>query len=165
MLQSDVIKIGVIRRTHGKSGELQCHAENDLWENTEAEFLFLDLDAIYVPFRVLDWRTKGAEDLIFQLKGINSEQAASRLVGREVFMQRSDVTTNDNSPMLTWQDLVGAKLVDTAQGELGFIRAIDETTANILAELSDGRLVPLHEDFILSVSREEITVHLPFELS
>ena len=165
MLDRDVIKIGTIRRTHGKSGELQCHAENELWENADAEFVFLDINAIYVPFRVTDWRTKGAEELIFRLKGVDNEVAATRLVGCDAYMLRSDVAAENAESLLTWQDLTGAKVIDTEQGELGVIRSIDETTANILAELTDGRLLPLHEDFIVDVSREQVTITLPFELS
>ncbi len=160
----DIISIGTIRRTHGKSGELQCHTTNDLWENADAEFVLLNINAIPVPFRVLDWRTKGAEDLILQLKGIDSELAAARLVGCEAFMLRSDVSHEDGETLMTWRDLVGRRLNDIEQGELGIIRSVDESTANTLVELDNGKLLPLHEDFIIDISEYTLTVNLPFLL-
>ena len=160
----EVISIGTIRRTHGAHGELQCHATNSLWENADAEFMILSLDAILVPFRVEDWRTKGAEDLILRLKGIDTEQAALRLVGAEAYMLRRDIVQDEDSELITWQDLVGRTLTDTEQGTLGTIRSVDETTANTLVELADGRLLPLHEDFIVSIDDAQVTVTFPFTL-
>ena len=160
----DLISIGTIRRTHGKNGELQCHTTNELWENADAEFVLLDINAIPVPFRVTDWRTKGAEDLIMRLKGVDSEQAAARLVGCEAFMLRSDISRQEGDTLLTWQDLAGRRLRDTEQGDLGIIRAVDETTANTLIELEDGQLLPIHEDFIADISDNTVTLTLPFLL-
>lgn len=160
----EVISIGTLRRVHGRSGELQCHATNELWENADAQFLILSLDAILVPFRVEDWRTKGAEDLLFRLKGIDSEQAAQRLVGAEAFMLRRDIVASGDDTLMTWQDLVGRRVVDTEQGGVGVIRSVDETTANTLIELEDGRLLPLHEDFIQAITDDTLTVTFPFML-
>ena len=160
----EVISIGTLRRVHGRSGELQCHASNDLWENADAEFLILSLDAIFVPFRVEEWRTKGAEDLLFRLKGMDSEPKALRLVGAEAFMLRRDIVASDDDALMTWQDLVGRRVVDTEQGGVGLIRSVDETTANTLIELEDGRLLPLHEDFIQSITDDTLTVTFPFLL-
>ena len=165
MISADsLISIGTIRRTHGKNGELQCHTTNELWENADAEFVFLSINAIFVPFRVLDWRTKGAEDLILRLKDVDSEQAATRLIGTEAFMLRQDIAQSEDAPLITWQDLVGKHVVDTEQGKIGVIRSVDESTANTLAELEDGRLMPLHEDFIVDISDNTLTVTLPFVL-
>lgn len=159
-----LIPIGTIRRTHGKNGELQCHTTNELWENADAEFVFLQINAIFVPFRVLDWRTKGAEDLILRLKGVDDEQAATRLVGTEAFMLRQDIAQPEDAPLITWQDIVGRQVIDTEQGKIGIIRSVDESTANTLAELEDGRLMPLHEDFIVGITDDTLTVTLPFML-
>ena len=43
---------------------------------------------------------------------------------------------------------------------------IDESTINTLATLDDGRLVPLHEDFIIEIDEENriLRVHFPFAI-
>ena len=162
---SEVISIGTIRRPHGKQGELQCLMFNELWDKANAEFLILQIDHILVPFRVLDWRGKGGDSLIFQLQGITSEADASRLVGCEAYILRADVA-EDMETCITWQDLVGYTIIDQVQGTVGSITAIDESPINTLAELQDGRLLPLHEDFILSIddSKHILILNLPFEL-
>ena len=158
-----VISIGRLTRTHGKRGELQCLMSNEYWDNADATFLILKLDNILVPFRVLDWRGKGSDSLIFQLDNITDEQEAQRLIGTEAFMLLSDMNQEDEV-MPTWQSLVGYCVVDTDQGELGIVDQVDETTINTLITLNDGRLIPIHEDFIIDINAEDkqLTICLPF---
>jgi 16S rRNA processing protein RimM len=158
-----VISIGRLTRTHGKRGELQCLMSNEYWDNADATFLILKLDNIFVPFRVLDWRGKGSDSLIFQLDNITDEQEAQRLIGTEAFMLLSDMNLEDEV-MPTWQSLVGYRVMDTDQGELGTVDQVDETTINTLITLSDGRLIPIHEDFIIDINAEDklLTICLPF---
>ena len=162
----EVILIGSLRRPHGKVGELQCVMENEYWDNSEtAEFVVLKLDNILVPFRVLEWRGKGADTLIFRLSGIESEEQAARLTGTEVYMLRRDIDEEiDNG--LTWQQLVGYQVIDADQGTLGEVAYVDESTINTLITLSSGQLIPIHEDFILDINESEhrLTIRLPFTL-
>jgi 16S rRNA processing protein RimM len=158
-----VISIGRLTRTHGKRGELQCLMSNEYWDNADATFLILKLDNIFVPFRVLDWRGKGSDSLIFQLDNITDEQEAQRLIGTEAFMLLSDMNQEDEL-MPTWQSLVGYRVMDTDQGELGTVDQVDETTINTLITLNDGRLIPIHEDFIIDINANDklLTICLPF---
>lgn len=158
-----VISIGRLTRTHGKRGELQCLMTNDYWDNAEASFIILLLDNILVPFRVVDWRGKGSDTLIFQLDHITDEQEAQRLVGTEVFMLISEMN-QENELLPTWQSLVGYSVIDTDQGDLGMVQDVDETTINTLITLNDGRMIPIHEDFIVDINTEDkqLTICLPF---
>ena len=153
---SDIVTIGTIVRTHGKQGELQCRTTNEYWDDAEATFLILRINAIPVPFRVLDWRVKG-QDLLFTLKGITTEEQALALVGCEVSMLRSDIANPEEQALLSWQDIVGYRIGEAT------IEQIDDSTANVLAQLSDGRLVPLHEDLITDIDHDQriITMNLP----
>ena len=158
-----VISIGRLTRTHGKRGELQCLMNNEYWDNAEANFLILKLDNILVPFRVLDWRGKGSDSLIFQLSHIHDEQEAQRLIGAEAFMLISDMNQEDEL-LPTWQSLIGYRVVDTDQGNLGIVEEVDETTINTLITLNDGRMIPIHEDFIIDINVKDklLTICLPF---
>lgn len=160
-----VIAIGRITRTHGKQGEVQCLMSNDYWDNADATFLILNLNNILVPFRVLDWRGKGSESLIFKLDSINCEQSAVPLLGAEAYMLKNDIS-QDQEILLTWQNLLGYQVVDTDQGVLGTIMHVDETTINTLLTLNNDRLIPIHEDFIIEIDSEQhiLTLCLPFLL-
>ena len=111
-------------------------------------FVFVRRDGLFVPFR---------------------SENISELIGEEGFVLRSDVQEEGDGE-LTWQDLVGFTVLDEqANGgwlKVGIIAHIDETTINTLATLEDGRMLPLHEDFISDIDEEAhvLHVHLPFTL-
>ena len=111
-------------------------------------FVFVLRDGLLVPFR---------------------SENISELIGEEGFVLRSDVR-EDEDEMLTWLDLVGYSIEDTDTGGrrdlVGVIDSIDESTINTLATLTDGRMLPLHEDFITEIDEEAhiVRVRLPFAL-
>ena len=108
------------------------------------EFVFVQRDGLFVPFRSRD---------------------IASLMGKEIWLLRSDVQEEDDG-LLTWQDLVVYTVIDDEAGTVGLIDNIDESTINTLATLEDGRLIPLHEDFITDIDEQarELHVHLPFAL-
>lgn len=108
------------------------------------EFIFVRRDGLFVPFR---------------------SEAIASLMGEEIFVLRSDMQEEDDG-LMTWQDLVGWTIEDDEVGTIGLIDTIDESTINTLATLEDGRMIPLHEDFILDIDENTRTlrVHLPFAL-
>ncbi len=155
---NNLTPIGTIRKTHGTNGELQALMNSDLFVDTDPEFIILELDAIKVPFRVLDWRSKG-DDVLLQLKGVDTEQAANRLVGAPVFMENA---AEQEDTIMTWQDLIGLRVVDDEQGEQGVIDSVDESTVNTLLFLDNGRVLPIHEDFIVAIDDTTLTTHYTF---
>lgn len=106
-------------------------------------FVFVLRDGLLVPFR---------------------SEYISDLIGEEGFVLRSDVNDEEEG-LLTWQDLVGYTIVDEDQ-EIGIIETVDESTINTLATLTDGRMLPLHEDFITEIDEDAqiLRVRLPFAL-
>ena len=112
------------------------------------EFIFVQRDGLFVPFR--------------------SENIAE-LRGEEGFVLRTDIQDEEDG-LMTWQDLVGYTLEDEGENgewtEVGEIAEIDESTINTLAILDDGRMMPLHEDFIIEINEENriLRVHCPFAI-
>ena len=108
------------------------------------DFVFVLRDGLLVPFR---------------------SENISELIGEEGFVLRRDVQDEEDG-LMTWQDLVGYTIEDDEAGVVGVIAFIDESTINTLATLEDGRLLPLHEDFIIEIDKQTrvLRVHLPFVL-
>lgn len=120
-------------------GVLKRNHDDDL-----PPFIFVRRDGLFVPFR--------SEDI-------------AELRGEEAFVLRSDIAEEEDG-LMTWQDLVGYTIEDDEAGPIGTIDEIDESTINTLATLQDGRMVPLHEDFIIEIDEEAqvLRVHFPFVL-
>lgn len=126
--KQDFLSLGFLKRTHNR----------DL-----PEFVFVQRDGLFVPFRSSD---------------------IASLMGEEIWVLRSDMQEEDDG-LMTWQDLVGYTIEDNKK-EVGVIAEIDESTLNTLATLEDGRMLPLHEDFIVEIDEDArvLRVQLPFEL-
>ena len=106
------------------------------------EFVFVQRDGLFVPFR--------SEDI-------------ADIKGEEGFVLRSDIATNEDE--MAWVDFEGWTLQEGDQ-TIGKIVRVDDSTMNIFAELEDGRMIPLHEDFITEIDEDAklLRVHLPFAL-
>lgn len=166
---SETIAIGTITRTHGRQGELQCLMSNTCWEDADPEFLILRIDNILVPFRVTDWRGKGADSIIFQLAGIDNDEKALSLVGSEARMLKKDTCQAEDTEgdeLLTWQDLIGCQVLAVDGTLLGTLAAIDESTLNTLGTTDNGCLVPLHEELILKldIKNKILQLNIPANL-
>lgn len=112
------------------------------------DFVFVLRDGLFVPFRT---------------------ERISELIGEEGFVLRSEMQEEEDG-LLTWQDLVGYTIKDEGENgeeeQVGVIAYVDESTINTLATLEDGRMIPLHEDFITEIDEESRVLHvrLPFKI-
>ena len=112
------------------------------------DFVFVLRDGLFVPFRT---------------------ERISELIGEEGFVLRSEMQDEEDG-LLTWQDLVGYTIMDEGENyeeeQVGVIAYVDESTINTLATLEDGRMLPLHEDFITEIDEEAHVLHvrLPFKI-
>ena len=106
------------------------------------EFVFVKRDGLFVPFR--------------------SERIAE-LIGEEGFVLKGDMEIDEDE--MAWVDFEGWTMQE-GDNTLGKIVRVDDSTMNIFSELEDGRMVPLHEDFIVEIDEEAkvLHVHLPFAL-
>ena len=112
------------------------------------EFVFVLRDGLFVPFRT---------------------ERISELIGEEGFVLRSEMQDEEDG-LLTWQDLVGYTIMDEGENgeeeQVGVIAYVDESTINTLATLEDGRMIPLHEDFMTEIDEVARVLHvrLPFKI-
>lgn len=105
-------------------------------------FVFVQRDGLFVPFR--------------------SENIAE-LRGEEGFVLKGDMEIDEDE--MAWVDFEGWTLKE-GLATIGKIVRVDDSTMNIFAELEDGRMIPLHEDFITQIDEDakELHVNLPFTL-
>lgn len=106
------------------------------------EFIFVKRDGLFVPFRSAN---------------------IGKLIGEEAFVLKRDRTVDEDE--MAWVDFEGWT-VENGDVTLGQIVRVDDSTMNIFAELEDGRMLPLHEDFIVEIDEAAriLRVHLPFAL-
>jgi len=84
----DVYKIGSLTRTHGVRGEVAFQFTDDVWDRVEADYLFLRLDGLLVPFFLEEWRFRSDNVALLKFEDIDSADDARRIVGTEVYFPK-----------------------------------------------------------------------------
>lgn len=158
MEKQQYIEAGRIVNTHGVAGEVKI----EVWLDSpqfmkKCGRIFID----GAPLKIISAREhKGF--LLAKLDGVNDVNAAMRLKGREVRIDRSDAPLPRGAYFL--QDIIGAAVVDEAGNAVGTLEEIMETPASRIYVVRGERehMIPAVPEFILAADAERgiVTVHL-----
>jgi len=161
--QEEVYKIGRLGRTHGVKGEVTFNFDDDVFDRVDADYLVIEVDGILVPFFFEEYRFRSDTTCIVKFQDIDTQEQARELTNCDVYFPLA-LVPHDEDDELRWNAFVGFSLIDANTAHsVGRIAAVDDSTANILFELEDGRLIPAAEDLITAVDydRHTITITLP----
>jgi len=170
MIRSDeVFLLGHFYKTHGVSGELAFSFTSDVFVQGESPYWVIDMDGILVPFFPTSYRIRSSSSALVCLDGINTEEQAREMLGKEVYYPVAFQPEFDEDEDDDYQQFVGFDVLDKNAGLLGKVLEVDDSTLNVLLVISDGNreyLVPLVGEFILGIDLEQhcMEVSLPEEL-
>ncbi len=158
MEKKQFIEAGRITNTHGVAGEVKI----EVWLDSPG--YFRTFKRIYIDgseVKVLSARTH-KEFVIAKLEGFEDVNAAMRLKGHTVYINRSDAALPKGGYFLS--DIIGAAVVDENGREVGKLVEIMETPASnvYVVKGNTEHLIPAVPEFIMSTDTDAgiITVHL-----
>lgn len=160
--QEEVYRIGRLGKAHGVKGEVSFQFDDDIFDRVDADYLFLDIDGILVPFFMEEYRFRNDTVCLVKFCDIDTQQRAKELTGCDVYFPRALAEEAEEQPSLSM--LVGFNIFDTSNGKtIGRIAALDDSTANILFELEDGTLIPANDELIEDIDTEQqiIKMNIP----
>lgn len=163
--KEEVYKIGLFNKPHGIHGELSFTFTDDIFDRADCDYLICQLDGIFVPFFIEEYRFRSDSTALIKLEGIDSTERARMFTNVEVYFPARFVEEAIPGD-LSWDFFVGFRMEDVQHGALGDIVDVDTTTVNTLFVVEkDGEelLVPAQEAFIVGVDQEQklVTVDLP----
>jgi 16S rRNA processing protein RimM len=157
--QEEVYKIGRLGKAHGVKGEVSFQFDDDVFDRTDADYLILDIDGILVPFFMEEYRFRSDALALVKFCDVDTQERASELTGSNVYFPRALAEDEEGMPSLA--SLIGFDLVKAKDGiRVGTIATIDDSTANLLFELEDGRLIPASDDLITDINIKERTIKM-----
>ena len=171
--REDIIRIGQFRKPHGTKGEITLYFDvivgsihHHPLNNSDCPFLICEIDGIFVPFRVLDYRFISDSTAYTQLKGIDSDQKARMFTNQDVYYPKKYFREDTKNDSLTWDFFIGFTIIDEQLGKIGRITNVDKTTINILLIVKNEDkeiLIPAVEEFFIRIdeNQKELTVSLP----
>jgi 16S rRNA processing protein RimM len=164
----NLVRIGKTQKAHGLKGELKLNVEEYFIDDLfETEALFIELKGQKVPYFIENLQE--GNSIILKLEGINSRNEAEQLAHKELFMRREDIHLSDeiiNSGGLKYKFLEGFTIYDNVEGEIAVINEVAEFPQQEMAYITyktKTLLIPLNDDIILEINREEkkVMMNLP----
>ena len=164
--QEEITKIGQFKKPHGIKGEITFTFTDDSFEDSECPFFISEIDGIFVPFRIVDYRFTSDTAGMVRLKNLDSDIKVRFLSQKDSYFPKKYLVANtcDDSPALNC--FVGFTMFDENHGKIGQITGVDESTLNTLFIVDTGVdeiLIPAVKEIIASVDngKKEIYVEIP----
>jgi 16S rRNA processing protein RimM len=159
---NEYTSIGKIVATFGLEGEVILkHAlgKKTILKNVQAIFIE-ELKQSFIPWFVTTSRAKTEDEIYVKLEGVNSKEAARRLVQKKVWLKTEDFRKlAGKSSSLS---LLGYKLINEGE-ELGPIEEVIEQPHQVLLRiLFHGKeaLIPLHQETLDNIDHKKNEVHV-----
>lgn len=150
-------KIAKVIKSNGTDGELLVNffaADPEDMEFTEP--VFIEFDGLPVPFFIRSLHSRGRSKALVRLNDVFDLRDSEELCGKDIYVAVSDADAAEDGD---FSFLIGWELRDS--GRLaGRIADFLDIPGNPCLELEDGRLVPLHEDFITGIDEEARVVEM-----
>lgn len=150
-------KIAKVLKSNGTDGELLISFFAMDPEDLEiSEPVFILFDGLPVPFFVQSLRRRGQNKALVHLNGIFDLKDCEEVCGKDIYLPADAEAAYGEGD---FSFLVGWELRDAGKS-LGRIADFVDIPGNPCLELEDGRLVPLHEDFITAVDEDAAVVEM-----
>lgn len=152
------IEAGEIVNTHGVRGEVKILPWTD-----SAEFLAA-FRTLYIDGRPVKVRSSRVhkQTVLASLEGVEDVNAAMRLKGRRVFIDRADARLPEGGYFI--QDIIGAEVVTEDGESIGALAEVMDAPASMIYVVRGERerLIPAVPEFILKTDADAgvITVRL-----
>lgn len=161
---SELTGAGYIKKAHGHQGLLIWntggHDPDDLLKR---ESVFIRIDGLPVPFRLLEAAVMDDQHLRIRLEDIDSLDLARELSAREVFIP---LETSLPPSKGRWDQYQGYSLLDQDEKTMGLIVDFLDYGGNALFEVQQGNqewLVPVSEELLIQFDhrRKIIQLYIP----
>jgi 16S rRNA processing protein RimM len=152
----EISPIGIFGKTHGIKGEinLELNIDFDL-ENTP--YIIVDIDGIFVPFFIEDYRYKSDTMALVLFEDINTEEQVRPFFGKKAYVKKDALGEDENDEM-SINYYVGFTMLTPQRVVIGQIVEIDDSTANVLFVLDNDALVPVGAVEVLDLDTDNHTM-------
>lgn len=164
-----ITNIGKLIKPHGINGEIVISTDYDIDLST-VKCIIINIDGINIPFFINSIRSRGKETFLMMIDGINTEEDASMICGKSLYVLNSDIGVIDNEEDGFYaNDLIGYNVYLTGSKSLiGKIIDIEDSTENALfiiaRENKEIIYIPIVVDFIENISTETLTMEMDLPL-
>ena len=154
-----MLRIAKVLKSNGVDGDVLVSAPDVALEDLQGPVL-IDFDGLPAPFFIESCTRRGTGKYIIHLTDVSNLEDAEELVGR--FLWSDEVEEEDDEA----QDFTGWKVLNREE-LVGIVSDCDPIPGNPCLYLvpanrksDDEKMVPLHEDLIISIDEDSLTLNL-----
>lgn len=161
MKKEDCFYLGKIVKKYSFKGELLAKLDTDqpeLYEHLDA--MFVQVRNNLIPFFIESSQLHKSELLRIKFEEVDTEADADTLLKSELYLPLEFLPKLEGNKFY-FHEVIGFKITDKNFGEVGTVKAINDSTAQALFEVDrDGIeiLIPMNDEFIVEVNRETKTI-------
>ncbi len=152
-----MLRIAKVLKSNGVDGDVLVSAPDVALEEIQGPVL-IDFDGLPAPFFIESCSRRGTGKYIVHLTDVCNLEDAEELVGR--FLMSDEVEEEDDAV----QDFTGWKVLNRGD-YIGTVTDCEPIPGNLClylkpAEDADEIIIPLHEDLIISIDEDSLTLNL-----
>ncbi|MFY0713303.1 16S rRNA processing protein RimM [Seonamhaeicola sp. NFXS20] len=161
MKKEDCFYLGKIVKKYSFKGEVLAKLDTDqpeLYEHLDA--IFIELKNNLVPFFIERSQLHKSDLLRIKFEDVDTENDANSLIKTKLYLPLNLLPKLDGNKFY-FHEVIGFKIEDKNFGEVGIIKAINDSTAQALFEIDRNGteiLIPMNDEFILKVDRDNKTI-------
>ena len=151
---TELLEVGRIGKPHGVRGALHITFSSDRPERRSPGATLIAHTTRGPQSLVVETSRPSSDRWVVTFEGVTSREAAELLVNAPLMAEPI------NDPNALWvHDLIGARIVDTEDNDIGMCVSVVENPAHALLETETGDLIPV--PFVVSQQDGVIVVSLP----
>ena len=149
------VKIGTVISRHGFKGSIKVNLLSIKFKDVpDFDFIFIDVDNCFIPFKVDKVSFSNDNCFIFKLQEINSDNEASDVILKSVYLDKKYFKLIDKEDFL-YNEFLNFFVYKDSQKIGKIVNVISSLPQPVFEILIDGRkfMVPIHNDFIEKIDR------------
>lgn len=162
----DCFYLGYIQKSIGNKGELAFKLDVDspsIYQNIDGVFLQKrPNDSILVPY-FLEKAVLQHNVLRCKIENVDNQKDAKEFIGNSIYLPISLLPPLTGNKFY-FHEVIGFQAIDNSFGKMGLIKKVHEfSTSNVFSISHDSEkeiLVPINDDTISKVDRDNKTIHL-----
>jgi len=165
--KDDCYQVGHITKTHGVNGELVIFLDVDEPSDyADLDSILLDVKGELLPYFIESIAIVKGSRAIVAFEDVDTIEQAERLINCGVFLPLENLEPIEDEDRFYFHEIVGYRVVDSREGELGIVRGVYAMNAQDLIAMDYQQkevLIPINSDIVHTIDRanQRLNVTLP----